>query len=493
MEQEAEALSHYFTDGIKFDQSESVQIGSREVSPREESSDSILSSPKRDQHYYARRFVEIYDGLTDPSLDNDKDHSHLWKDLHTLGQDFVENAKIFAMTIIAERHLNDEAKTIKPIKIGGVAGGKKFLWNGILFKLPTDQLINGRYLYGGEAADDEKAAKAAMIEATSANFVGTYDPDILATFTTVVRYAGALVYATAFLPINNSTLLYGSADGGTTVVNIDPKLDRKMKAMGKGFNLKLHHINEKEMATCGDIEVHRCIINCKKYFLIDPARVFPPERAESIGNNQSVYWEKLQPNFVGSYNQPLCSDAFTGFQCAEEIKENNSAVLNATAHLHDKTIPHYVKKLFNERVINELLSSTSPFHVLFSLGTPNLVRQNSLISHMHSHGLNVRHLGEVAKRLERKRNCTDRVLEMKNYVYNTMISRVIKNHANRKLKHAESFTEYKDIITDIMNNITTPDVRKNKILDRNGALIDQRRNSAIAFHRCTKKSIKAFS
>lgn len=36
--------------------------------------------------------------------------------------------------IIAEAHVPDAEKTIRPVAIGGIAGGEKFVAQGILFK-----------------------------------------------------------------------------------------------------------------------------------------------------------------------------------------------------------------------------------------------------------------------------------------------------------------------------------------------------------------------
>jgi hypothetical protein len=53
-------------------------------------------------------------------------------------------------------------KTIKPVALGGMAGGDKYVVSGILFKLARDTDIGrGRYLYGGPSPNVEYAAKAA--------------------------------------------------------------------------------------------------------------------------------------------------------------------------------------------------------------------------------------------------------------------------------------------------------------------------------------------
>jgi hypothetical protein len=55
--------------------------------------------------------------------------------LYGLNKDFIASATAYAKTIISEYFLVEELKSIHLQKIGGYAGGKKFLWRGILFKL----------------------------------------------------------------------------------------------------------------------------------------------------------------------------------------------------------------------------------------------------------------------------------------------------------------------------------------------------------------------
>lgn len=76
--------------------------------------------------------------------------------LSLLAEDFIYAAKLYAKVIISEMHIPVEHKTIKPVKIGGVAGGDKYICGGILFKFALDS----RGLYGG----DEYAMKAAAHE-----------------------------------------------------------------------------------------------------------------------------------------------------------------------------------------------------------------------------------------------------------------------------------------------------------------------------------------
>lgn len=101
-------------------------------------------------------------------------------ELAQLDLNFVESARTFGQLIISEQGLSAaktahrvtpraalplEQKTIKPTKLGGVAGGEKFVHRGILFKFARDPVVGvdekgrDRYLYGGKRPNTEAAIK----------------------------------------------------------------------------------------------------------------------------------------------------------------------------------------------------------------------------------------------------------------------------------------------------------------------------------------------
>jgi len=98
--------------------------------------------------------------------------------LRRLAQDFSHTAKMYGKLIISEFLLDEQYKTIPPTKIGGVAGGYKYLVAGILFKFAVDW----KNIYGG----DEFAMKAA----------GTYSsprhPSLLITSSRVEELYGSI-------------------------------------------------------------------------------------------------------------------------------------------------------------------------------------------------------------------------------------------------------------------------------------------------------------
>jgi hypothetical protein len=62
----------------------------------------------------------------------------IYSELSDLAQDFIHCAKTYGRIIISEGHTPYELKTIKPVKMGGYAGGDKYLVNNIMFKFAVD-------------------------------------------------------------------------------------------------------------------------------------------------------------------------------------------------------------------------------------------------------------------------------------------------------------------------------------------------------------------
>jgi len=103
-----------------------------------------------------------------------------WHNLETLAKDFTYVASFYGKIIISEYYLPEQEKTIRVAEDkGGVAGGKKYLVQNILFKFALDinmkekiQCRSGgdtytykdQFLYGGAEANDEKAMKSATNE-----------------------------------------------------------------------------------------------------------------------------------------------------------------------------------------------------------------------------------------------------------------------------------------------------------------------------------------
>ncbi|CAN0006259.1 unnamed protein product, partial [Hapterophycus canaliculatus] len=121
----------------------------------------------------------------------------------------------------------------RPKQLGGVAGGKKYLWRGILFKLAD----GSQGPYGGS---DEAAAKAAGHELRGASEylktgVGLCVPPMC-----LLDYKGFRMLAQAHLPLGTASLKMGTNDGGRTVLNDCPHLDRRTAEAASALGLRAH-------------------------------------------------------------------------------------------------------------------------------------------------------------------------------------------------------------------------------------------------------------
>jgi hypothetical protein len=194
-------------------------------------------------------------------------------------QDFRTSASNIAKRIIDEAFLPLHQKTIKPVDVGGIAGGQKYVYDGIFLKFAID--LFG--VYGGDYA----AAKAANRELHGLK--GYYEamvPGLMVPPMLLIDYRGFRMVATPCLPISKDTLEYGSADGGLTVLKKSKDLNRQMKLAATKMKLKGHIVGTNSPTKIygpADIEGHKSDID-GLHFVIDTARVappFPPEKTIS--------------------------------------------------------------------------------------------------------------------------------------------------------------------------------------------------------------------
>jgi hypothetical protein len=111
-------------------------------------------------HNWNTRFQKVITTLqclsyTDDSTLNERVEANI--ELMHLSQDFIHSARTYGRIIISEVYLPYRKKTIRPLQLGGVAGGEKFIVHNILFKFALDS--GG--LFGG---DNLAAAKVGGLE-----------------------------------------------------------------------------------------------------------------------------------------------------------------------------------------------------------------------------------------------------------------------------------------------------------------------------------------
>ena len=371
--------------------------------------------------------------------------------LTELNRDFVFVASTVARTIVLETYAAE--KTVAPSDLGGQAGGRKFATHGIIFKC----VDGGRAPFYG---DDDAAHKCVGHDLKGANAVlAARVPGVHVALQCVVDYLGYRVHAQGILPIGAlegdadgsdqgsaslydhmpiygravddesskgqsiygssiydaaaalgargprsprspaalTTLVSGSSDGGRTI--------RRGRRGGGAETVADVELLAKELRLaphngglfCGcDVEVHRG--SDGRSYLVDLARVFPPEAPGPTSKRSDLFSRLLRPEFVRCRGDqalaafprgaaraaapPLSSDAFSflsddGFDA--DVRE-------ATELLLERVVP----------AVADGLAARS-----------GEVADRSLRDAFHEHGVGMRHLGRARAAL-RDRDGADR-------------------------------------------------------------------------------------
>jgi len=155
-------------------------------------------------------------------------------DLLHLAQDFVDAATSYGKIIISEHFLPNEKKTIQPQSLPGIIGGEKFMVHNILFKFAVDH----KNIYGS----DYSAAKAAGNELRGLMcYFNASIPDINVPLMALVDYRGFRLTAMSLLPVDTSTIIYGTFDAGKTIhYSQDDIFNARMRTASEVLRLRPH-------------------------------------------------------------------------------------------------------------------------------------------------------------------------------------------------------------------------------------------------------------
>jgi len=210
----------------------------------------------------------------------------------------------------------------------------------------------------------------------------------------LVDVCGYRVLATAPMPVIEETLVYGSLDGGETVLKSDEGVNRLMEASGRALRLRPHWVGSRSrggersfLYAPGDVEVHRGLDG--RAYLLDASRVLPPE-APIRGVRNSRLHCLLRVEYVcsaalrGAQPPPLCPDAFSRWLIVpKERVECNADVKKASAHLSEVLLPGLRDRILEDDagLLSELLASPDPLPLL--------------VEHLHAAGINLRFLGQL--------------------------------------------------------------------------------------------------
>lgn len=333
-----------------------------------------------------------------------------------LAEDFQYTVQTYGRIIISEVYLPPEEKTVKTTKVGGIAGGDKYLVGNVLFKFAVDS----SNIFGG---DDAMAIKVAghELKGVSAAF-NAWLPDFSVPLLSLVDYRGFRLIGMTLLPISRDTLVYGSCDAGRTIVQkASPEIVEALERLAKRLNLRDHPLGgdgRYRMPVPVDLEVHHSEADGRTY-LLDFSRMLPPQAPHRGSPGISYLYRLLRLELVQKYPVPLCADGFSPFlrlnpkgeeseELKAEVKAIHTDLRDATLHLTQQVIPEFAR-------------------ILQALSDP-LRREVNLIHELHYHGINVRYLYAVLKHL------TPEEKYWRARILVEMISRVIKDLANILLR-----------------------------------------------------------
>ena len=335
-----------------------------------------------------------------------------------LSQDFLHCARTYGKIIISERFLKEEQKTIKPVHVGGLAGGEKYIVHNVLFKFAIDS--------HGIMGSDYAAAKVAGNELKGLiSYFNCGIHELRVPLMALVDYMGFRLVAMAYLPIAPNTLVYGTNDGGRTIKNDEPELDSLMQKAANHINIKTHicglvgpsgrrRKGWKMLHSPADIEGHRGFDN--HYYVLDFSRVLPPETPDPRVRSCHLY-RLFRPEYVKAYETPLCSDAFSGFiQADPNAHIHNAEVERATDFLHNDVIPKFVR----ENLTWQILESKEKGEL----------KSFRLVEAIHAKGICLRHLGLMINHVREG----DKFQEVTTLLIVEALARVIKTLLREKLR-----------------------------------------------------------
>eukprot|EP00947_MAST-08B_sp_MAST-8B-sp1_P005151 g5151.t1 len=360
-------------------------------------------------------------------------------------QNFINDVAIVGKRIVEEIFIPSTAYrqlSFKPCSgMGGIAGGRKYVVNGVLYKLASAAEQGSPYQDSFEAANKGAAhdlrGATALFNAAQAIMKrepGTELPHV--TLNAVVDYLGFRLQAMPLLPLGPGSLKVGSEDAGDTIYS-ESKIAGMFEKLAAELGMAPHRVlqsmdqqkkkelevnlqkletnstgdsaaieaiektkaeltdfNKKEVTTSFGIDVEGHIDRDGRPVALDLARVFSPEH---IGETKhlstktpgSIYVRHLRPELIKQFaasdgGTPLSADALSSFAGgASDSAEMNERVRKATRFLLSEKIPQAAESMDDEAAKGDD-------------GQLEQVRTGAEISRfLHEQGINARHLGLV--------------------------------------------------------------------------------------------------
>ncbi|KAM9964845.1 hypothetical protein ACTFIW_004637 [Dictyostelium discoideum] len=415
----------------KFLTNDNLNVSNASSSFSSGSSGSSITGKKMDNialYYWSSEFQRLLE--MDDCLEK-------FERLSSLEHDFVYAAESYGRIIISENFLANELKTIKPVSVGGIAGGEKYIVQGILFKFALENEAFG--LYG----NDENAMKTAAHELNGcASFLNCGVKGLHVPLMAFIDYRGFRLMAMSLLPISKKSLIYGSCDAGQTVHTSNNIFNNLFLNASKVINLKQHFVEDISgdiKSISGPIDIEGHLGGDNRFYLLDFARLSPPEPPKHRG---SYLYKLLRLELVRKYQKPLCSDAFSPMSTIDSNK-HNVEVQEAYDDLMNNIIPKFSKDI---QTRDEISLKTNFLQDLLSNISEKITDISKLL---HAEGINIRYIGEVAS------HCTS--IGYKRFFTIEAIVRTLKSLARELLRremrniHLPSDYPYRSLLLKFLN------------------------------------------
>jgi hypothetical protein len=340
---------------------------------------------------------------------------------------------MYGRIIISELHLPVEEKTIRPINVGGVLGGTKFLVRGVLFKVTNtpDRSVFANYPDPIRIANKVQGLDLLGLQAYFGWFFNQNNVGASFPMLSIIDYKGHRITAMTQLPIRGAeSLVYGSADAGhdCVVKNDVPEWSELVRSASLGLNLKPHWVvnsrvkgGEIQLASCVDLEGHAG--DDGRFYLLDYSRAMPPAFKDACEPHDTLwsFYHVLRPEFVARWRRPLCADGFSQFQSRStpervaEAKANNDELRFVTEFLTGETVLVVCNTLMGQFRNNK-----------------GVLLRSGLTHVLHAEGLNMRYLGLLYVQLMDAYD--SRFVDLYMLVLLEALTRVFKNHLRSQLR-----------------------------------------------------------
>jgi hypothetical protein len=340
---------------------------------------------------------------------------------HTSAE-FLNRIRSIGEIIIRDHYKPQIDRVFHPKDVGGVAGGVKYIVDGLFFKFadPSDGPYGGSFENANKAVGHELKGAIAIFHAAQA-VIGDGN-ELHSSLLAVVHHLGFCVLVMPELELGKDTLKVGSDDQTRTLPHgtegaVEQSLNEQMNQVARQLGLAVHEIRRAgrvvRLGFGADVEGHVDRRGVAR--VVDTARVFPPEAIEvtTLGcppryhksncrqllpptvGNMSIFWRLLRPELVAIVTEKcsgndylaepgLSADGFSSFSNhANDAYVHMRRLVTATQILMDEQVPRVASAL--------------------GVRAPESWRDGATLTAIfHQFGVNMRHAGAVWKVLNEK-------------------------------------------------------------------------------------------